>query len=85
MSICNLPICSYKTDVSSVFSFLVSESCSNTKFAPAKNDFFQSLICVGCRVSPQLTPSCNNIIDLRPLSKIKYTHDEGNRNAKTLR
>ena len=36
-------------------------------------------------VSPQLTPSCNNIIDLRPLSKIKYTHDEGKRNAKTLR
>jgi hypothetical protein len=36
-------------------------------------------------VSPQLAPSCNNIIDLRPLSKIKYTHDEGKRNAKTLR
>ena len=29
-------------------------------------------------VSPQLTPSFNTSIDLRPLSKIKYTHDKGN-------
>jgi hypothetical protein len=36
-------------------------------------------------VSPQLPPSFNIVIDLRPLSKIRYTHDEGNRNAKTLR
>lgn len=44
------------------------------------NDFTRNI------VSPQLTPSCNNNnnIDLRHLSKINYTHDEGNRNAKTL-
>ena len=32
----------------------------------------------GSNVSPQLTPSFNTSVDLRPLSKIKYTHDKGN-------
>ena len=32
----------------------------------------------GCKVSPQLTPSFNTSVNLRPLSKIKYTHDKGN-------
>ena len=37
------------------------------------------------KVSPQLTPSFNTSIDLRPLSKIKYTHDWEMRSKLVLR